>query len=488
MNYPFCYEPDSLSMLAVEGVKSYILSHPEWLPLLQEGKMFGVLVVEKKHEDVKDGKVRKAVELGFLAAYSGQVDILEGEDYFVPPVFDYLQPDGYFKNEENEISRINKNICILENGIYSDNSVYNEHIVNRGIYPDIDSLKLERKSRSQALQRWLFSHFVMLNANGEKRNLLDIFSETPLKFPPSGAGECCAPKLLQYAYLHGLRPVRIAEFWWGNSPRKEIRHHLHFYPACRGRCLPILTFMMQGLDVEEDPQQTYGHGELRAVYEDEHIIVVDKPSGMLSVPGKLSRMSVQSLLQQKNPAVLLCHRLDMDTSGLIVAAKDELTYKHIQKQFLERTVKKRYRAIVIPKDADRFHIGDKGTIDLPLASDYMERPCQIVDFENGKRAITEWRVETIINLQSSENSFHSSENNFQSSEINQEVSLLLIPHTGRTHQLRVHCASPLGLNSPIKGDPLYGQRSDRLHLYAVYLEFTHPATGERMRFSLSSCL
>lgn len=488
MNYPFCYEPDSLSMLAVEGVKSYILSHPEWLPLLQEGKMFGVLVVEKKHEDVKDGKMRKAVELGFLAAYSGQVDILEGEDYFVPPVFDYLQPDGYFKNEENEISRINQNICILENGIYSDNSVYNEHIVNRGIYPDIDSLKLERKSRSQALQRWLFSHFVMLNANGEKRNLLDIFSETPLKFPPSGAGECCAPKLLQYAYLHNLRPVRIAEFWWGDSPRKEIRHHLHFYPACRGRCLPILTFMMQGLDVEEDPQQTYGHGELRVVYEDENIIVVDKPSGMLSVPGKLSRMSVQSLLQQKNPAVFLCHRLDMDTSGLIVAAKDELTYKHIQKQFLERTVKKRYRAIVIPKDADRFHIGDKGTIDLPLASNYMERPCQIVDFENGKRAITEWRVETIINIQSLENNFQSSENNFQSSEINQEVSLLLIPHTGRTHQLRVHCASPLGLNSPIKGDPLYGQRSDRLHLYAVYLEFTHPATGERMRFSLSSCL
>lgn len=488
MNYPFCYEPDSLSMLAVEGVKSYILSHPEWLPLLQEGKMFGVLVVEKKHEDVKDGKVRKAVELGFLAAYSGQVDILEGEDYFVPPVFDYLQPDGYFKNEEKEISRINQNICILENGIYSDNTVYNEHIVNRGLYPDIDSLKLERKSRSQALQRWLFSHFVMLNANGEKRNLLDIFSETPLKFPPSGAGECCAPKLLQYAYLHGLRPVRIAEFWWGDSPRKEIRHHLHFYPACRGRCLPILTFMMQGLDVEEDPQQTYGHGELRAVYEDEHIIVVDKPSGMLSVPGKLSRMSVQSLLQQKNPAVLLCHRLDMDTSGLIVAAKDELTYKHIQKQFLERTVKKRYRAIVIPKDADRFHIGDKGTIDLPLASDYMERPCQIVDFENGKRAITEWRVETIINLQSSENNLQSSEINHHSSEINQEVSLLLVPHTGRTHQLRVHCASPLGLNSPIKGDPLYGQRSDRLHLYAVYLEFTHPATGERMRFSLSSCL
>ena len=443
MNYPFCYEPDSLSLLAVEGVKSYILAHPDWFPVLQEGKMFGVLVVEK------NGKI------GYLAAYSGQIDNLEGDDFFVPPVFDYLQPDGYFKREEAEITHINYNIIRWESG---------EDNVSIDV---IDNQKTERKSRSQALQHWLFSHFIMLNANGEKRNLLDIFCETPLKFPPSGAGECCAPKLLQYAYLNGLRPVRIAEFWWGDSPKKEIRHHLHFYPACRGRCLPILSFMMQGLNVEDDPQRTYGHGELKMIYEDDHIIVVDKPSGMLSVPGKLSRTSVQSLLQEKNPDILLCHRLDMDTSGLIVAAKDEATYKHIQKQFLDRTVKKRYRAIVIPKDTNRFHIGDKGTIDLPLASDYMERPCQIVDFENGKRAITEWRVESIINHQSS---------------INQEVTLLLIPHTGRTHQLRVHCASPLGLNSPIKGDPLYGQRADRLHLYAVYLEFTHPATGERMRF------
>ena len=453
MNYPFCYEPDSLSMLAVEGVKSYILSHPHWLPVLQEGKMFGVLVVEK------DGVV------GYLAAYSGQIDILEADDFFVPPVFDYLQPDGYFKSEEAEISRINHNIIRWE--------------TNNDDTPDniIHDLKSERKLRSQELQRWLFSHFVMLNANGEKRNLLDIFSDTPIKFPPSGAGECCAPKLLQYAYLNGLRPVRIAEFWWGDSPKKEIRHHLHFYPACRGRCLPILSFMMQGLNVETDPQQTYAHGEMTVVYEDDYLIVVDKPAGMLSVPGKLNRPSVQSLLQTNNPNILLCHRLDMDTSGLLVAAKDELTYKHIQKQFLDRTVKKRYRAVVLPKDIHRYHVGDKGTIDLPLASDYLERPCQIVDFENGKRAITEWRVESIINNQSSVI-------NHQSSIINQEVSLLLIPHTGRTHQLRVHCASPLGLNAPIKGDPLYGSKSNRLHLYAEYLEFVHPADGRRMRLSL----
>lgn len=446
MNYPFCYEPDALSMLAVEGVKSYILSHPHWLPVLQEGKMFGILVVER------DG------DIGYLAAYSGQIDILEDDDFFVPPVFDYLQPDGYFKQEEAVISRINHNILLLENDEANDNS------------KDIDNLKNERKSRSQALQQWLFSHFIMLNANGERRDLLDIFSDTPIKFPPSGAGECCAPKLLQYAFLNGMRPLRIAEFWWGESPKREIRHHLHFYPACRGRCLPILSFMMQGLNVEDDPQQSYAHSEMNIVYEDDWIIVVDKPAGMLSVPGRLSRTSVQSLLQERNPNILLCHRLDMDTSGLIVAAKDEATYKHIQKQFLDRTVKKRYRAIVLPKNADSFHVGDKGTIDLPLASDYFERPCQIVDFEHGKRAITEWRVEAIINN--------------QSSTINQEVSLLLIPHTGRTHQLRVHCASVLGLNAPIKGDPLYGVKSSRLYLFAEYLEFIHPADGRRMRFSL----
>ena len=439
MNYPFCYEPDSLSLLAVEGVKSYILNHPHWLPVLQEGKMFGILVVEK------DGA------LGYLAAYSGQIDILDGDDFFVPPVFNYLSPDGYFKCEEAEISRINHNIIMLENDEANDHNM------------DIIQLKTERKSRSQALQNWLFSHFVMLNAKGERRNLLDIFSDTPIKFPPSGAGECCAPKLLQYALLNGMRPVRIAEFWWGDSPKKEIRHHLHFYPACRGRCLPILSFMMQGMNVDDDPQQSYAHGEMTIVYEDEWIVVVDKPSGMLSVPGRLSRTSVQSLLQERYPGILLCHRLDMDTSGLIVAAKDEVTYKHIQKQFLDRIVKKRYRAIVVPKNVNDFHVGDKGTIDLPLASDYLERPCQIVDFEHGKRAITEWRVVSIDD---------------------KEVTLVLCPHTGRTHQLRVHCASPLGLNAPIKGDPLYGVKSSRLYLYAEYLEFIHPADGRKMRFSL----
>lgn len=429
--YPFCYEPHLLSRLAAEGVVDYIRQHPSWLPVLQEGKMFGVLVAEK------DG------ELGYLAAYSGQMSVLEGDPFFVPPVFDYLQPDGYFKREESEISAINERIKANDS--------------------DAEALKQERKQRSQALQRWLFSNFIMLNAKGESRDLLDIFKDTPMGFPPSGAGECCAPKLLQYAYQNGYHPVCMAEFWWGDSPKTEIRHHLQFYPSCRGRCLPILSFMMQGLDVEDNPQVSITHDKIRIVYEDDYIVVVDKPSGMLSVPGRIERPSVLSELKKLySEDILLAHRLDMDTSGLLVAAKDADTYRNLQQQFLDRTVKKRYRAIVLPKDIDFFHIGDKGTIDLPLSPDYIERPCQRVDFENGKRAITEWRVEAI---------------DFP------EVTLLLFPHTGRTHQLRVHCASPHGLNAPIKGDPLYGKRAYRLHLYAEYLEFTHPVSGKRMRFT-----
>lgn len=429
--YPFCYEPHLLSRLAAEGVIDYIKQHPSWLPVLQEGKMFGVLVAEK------DG------EIGYLAAYSGQMSVLDGDPFFVPPVFDYLQPDGYFKREEAEISAINERIKAQDD--------------------DAEALRLERKQRSQALQRWLFGNFVMLNAKGESRNLLDIFEDTPMGFPPSGAGECCAPKLLQYAYQNGYRPVCMAEFWWGDSPKTEIRHHLQFYPSCRGRCLPILTFMMQGLDVEDNPQESITHDKIKIVYEDDYIVVIDKPSGMLSVPGRVERPSALSELKELyNEDILLAHRLDMDTSGLLVAAKDADTYRNLQQQFLDRTVKKRYRAIVLPKDISTFHVGDKGTIDLPLSPDYIERPCQRVDFEHGKRAITEWRVDS-INAP--------------------EVTLLLFPHTGRTHQLRVHCASPHGLNAPIKGDPLYGKRADRLHLYAEYLEFTHPIGGKRMRFT-----
>ena len=411
---PFCYEPHPLCLSAAEKVKQEIARIN---PL--EGKMFGVLVVES------------AEGLAFLAAYSG---LLEGSNdwpYFVPPVFDAQQPDGYFKTREREIMQSEAH-----------------------------------KEMSQELQTWLFHQYQLLNGRGKVKDLVEIWQDyhcsarirSRYPLPPGGTGDCCAPKLLQYAYLHHLKPVCMAEFWWGDSPKSLIRHHGHFYPACRGKCKPVLTWMLQGLDVDPHPETAYAvRQEPEVVYEDESMVVLFKPAGMLSVPGKTDDYSVATWVQSRWADALLAHRLDMLTSGIIVAAKTMETYQHLQTQFADRTVKKKYLAIVEGAPAK-----EHGIIDLPLASDPMNRPLQVVDHEKGKRAITEYRV-----LQAGQHSL-----------------LALYPHTGRTHQLRMHCAHPEGLGCPIVGDELYGEKADRLYLQAQAITFVHPMTAKRMHFEL----
>ena len=411
---PFCYEPHPLCLLAAEEVKQEITRIN---PL--EGKMFGVLVVES------------AEGLAFLAAYSG---LLEGRNdwpYFVPPVYDAQQPDGYFKTREREIMQSEAH-----------------------------------KEMSQELQTWLFHQYQLLNGRGEVKDLVEVWQDyhcsarirSRYPLPPGGTGDCCAPKLLQYAYLHHLEPVCMAEFWWGDSPRSLIRHHGHFYPACRGKCKPVLTWMLQGLDVDPHPETAHApRQEPEVVYEDEAMAVLFKPAGMLSVPGKTDDYSVATWAQSQWSDALLAHRLDMLTSGIIVAGKTMEAYQHLQTQFTDRTVKKKYLAIVEGTPAK-----EHGIIDLPLASDPMNRPFQVVDHEKGKRAITEYRV-----LQAGQNSL-----------------LALYPHTGRTHQLRMHCAHPEGLGCPIVGDELYGEKADRLYLQAQAITFVHPTTEKRMHFEL----
>ena len=411
--YPFCYEPHPLCLLAAEEVKQEIEHiHPS------EGKMFGVLVVEG----------------GFLAAYSG---LLEGRNdwpYFVPSVFDAQQPDGYFKTREREIS------------------------LTTHLSPLIS------KKMSQDLQLWLFHQYRMLNAKGEEKDLVDIWQDyhssprirRKFPLPPGGTGDCCAPKLLQYAYLHHLKPVCMAEFWWGPSPKTEIRHHGQFYPACSGKCKPVLTWMLQGLDVDPNPEEVgFPHLVPEVVYEDDAIAVINKPAGLLSIPGRTEEYSVATWAQQRWPGSLPVHRLDMGTSGILLVAKNQEVYQTLQKQFTDHTVKKKYLAVVEGVPAK-----EHGIIDLPLLSDPLNRPRQVVDFEHGKRAITEYRVLSLPNL------------------------LALWPHTGRTHQLRMHCAHEQGLGCPIKGDELYGTKSDRLYLQAQAISFVHPVTGKRMHFEL----
>ena len=442
--YPFCYEPHPLCQLAARQVQAYIGNHPEIKEDADHGKMFGVLVVEAPNPSAEG-------DYAFLAAYSGLLAGRNDWDYFVPPVYDAQQPDGYFKTKEREISMLNSHP------------------------PTVNS-----KKQSQDLQLWLFHQYQLLNARGEKRDLVQLWQEyysrpklqRKYPLPPGGTGDCCAPKLLQYAYQQGLKPVCMAEFWWGATTKTELRHHLNYYPACRGKCKPILTWMLQGLDVDPDPESLgFQRMELKTVYEDDWLLVVDKPSGMLSMPGRIEDYSVATVMQQRYPGSLIAHRLDMGTSGLLIVAKSLEVYRPLQEQFVKHQVRKKYLALLEePHTTELSTVTSQlsqGTISLPLRPDPMNRPRQMVDMEHGKRAVTDYEFLSDIPL-SREGS-------------GEGLSLVaLYPQTGRTHQLRIHCAHPDGLGRPIVGDELYGTKGERLMLHAAEIWFRHPVTGEEM--------
>ncbi|MBQ8674121.1 MAG: RNA pseudouridine synthase [Bacteroides sp.] len=517
--YPFCYTPHPLCVRAAHEVMDYLSTREEWQEELAQGKMFGVLVVETPRG-----------ETGYVAAFSGILAGSNHHDFFVPPVYDLLQPDGFFKQEEEQISAINRRISDMQQ---SDSFKSAETGLERlqlcreqelqqarqamkaakarrdarrqegNLSPDeaaaliresqfqkaeykrmeqawrerieqakaaciedreaISRLKEERKRRSAALQQRLFARFELLNARGERKNLCDIFADTVHKTPPAGAGECAAPKLLQYAYLQGWQPKAMAEFWWGNPPRSEVRRHGHYYPACKGKCGPILAHMLQGLQVEGNPlveEARHSEETLEIIYEDEWMAVVNKPPGLLSVPGKEEVASVASLMARRYPEAtgpLIVHRLDMGTSGLLVIAKDKETHQRLQALFEKRKVQKRYIAVL-----EGCIDTTEGEVSLPLRPDHLDRPRQVVDTVHGKPALTRYRV------------------------LKQEngcTRIAFYPLTGRTHQLRLHAAHPDGLNCPIKGDELYGTKAARLYLHADRLVLPHPITGAWLTLS-----
>ncbi len=419
--YPFCYTPHPLVAEAAASLCRRIGSDPGLHSLFAEGKMMGVLMV---------GKPGGGTE--FLYGFSGLAggrSIVEG---FVPPIFDTTAVD-------------------------------------------IDSGSHEESVR---LQEWLFGQYIVSNARGEQLSIKDIFAMRGL-VPPGGTGDCAAPKLLQYAYSHGLKPLAMGEFWYGASPASEVRRQGAFYPSCTGKCGPLLGFMLQGLDVEPNPldcDHLWQLGDPVIHFEDSSIVVVDKPAGMLSVPGRTSRGNLLEWLSQRCGChILECHRLDMDTSGLMVFAKTPEAQTAIRRQFEGREVRKQYLARLCPAAADAkgpddlaerpLKAGDRGKISLPLMLDYYDRPRQKVDFENGKPAVTDYEV-----LRELPGGI---------------LEVRFTPYTGRTHQLRVHAAHPLGLGRPILGDRLYGGQmpgTNRLMLHSSLLAFRHPATGSRMRF------
>lgn len=317
----------------------------------------------------------------------------------------------------------------------------------------IEILKQQRKEKSNTLQHYLFQQYQFLNQYGTKRDLLHIFKHTPFDIPPAGAGECAAPKLLQYAFEHSLTPICMAEFWWGDSPKSEIRKHGQYYPACQGKCKPILGHMLEGIEMDKNPllENPAIGKELEYVYNDEYLAVVNKPAEFLSVPGKTISDSVYLRVKLKFPNAtgpLIVHRLDMSTSGLMLIAKTKDIHEYLQSQFIKRQISKRYVALL-----DGIPQKDEGFIDLPLRLDIDDRPRQLVCFEHGKSARTKWEI---------------------IEQKNGKTKVYFFPVTGRTHQLRVHASHQLGLNTPIVGDDLYGIKENRLHLHAESITFRHP--------------
>lgn len=333
-----------------------------------------------------------------------------------------------------------------------------------------ETLRQQRKRLSAALQQKLFEQYRFLNIKGTEKSLNGIFNSTVELTPPAGSGECAAPKLLHYAFKHDLKPLAIAEFWWGAPPKSEIRQHKQFYPACLRKCLPILGHMLEGLVVDENPLLTNpAEGKTLAIlYQDDAMAIVNKPAEFLSVPGKEIEDSVYSRIRQTFPHAtgpLIVHRLDMSTSGLMVIALTKDAHKQLQKQFIQRTVTKRYVALLAGMPAVMANEQATGNISLPLRGDLDDRPRQLVCHEFGKAAETHWELS-------------------QLDEMARTARVYLYPKTGRTHQLRVHCAHSEGLNTPIVGDDLYGTRANRLHLHADLLMLQHPVTRERMRFQV----
>lgn len=528
--FPFYYKPHPLAVAAAKQLQQQLKKLDKAIldtDDIDAGKMFGVLVVQDESQ-----------QLGFISAYSGQIAGIDEQLHFTPNVALKHIDDAEFSQQSQVINDINAQITALQNSdnyqqieqqlvtarqhyeqqliakqqamqvtrkqrkqqrqaageqLNNDefeklkNQLAGQSIVEKKqlqalkqqwqtriaaleqaqltIDDEINGLKKRRKVLSKNLQKKLFAQYQFLNANGEVTDLNAIFAKLPEHTPPSGAGDCAAPKLLQYAYKHNLKPLAMAEFWWGAPPKSAIRHHLHYYPSCYSKCQPILGHMLEGLNVEDNPllvNPAKGK-DLTIVYQDDDLLVVNKPAEFLSVPGINIDDSVYMRIKTQFPHAsgpLIVHRLDMSTSGLLMIALNKRVHKALQKQFIERSVEKRYVALVAGNIA-----AESGSIELPLVLDFDDKPRQMVCYKTGKPSLTTWQV-----LERKNNT----------------TRLQLYPKTGRTHQLRVHCAHHLGLNTPIVGDTHYGEKSDRLHLHAEYLAFTHPISHERLEFEVAA--
>lgn len=527
--YPFCYTPAEITKKAAGILMDTISSDKKLSDIFTEGKMLGVLVVRDSngvlgflagfsglagglnkisgfvppvidladpqgHFKTEEGKIS---HINYLIktisesseAGNARIALDAATDEKICALSQMKEKMKLSKIRREEIRSHTDNPEILSELVkesqfekaslkrlaaYHDSKILKAREAADIISFRIEALKQERARRSEALQKWIFENAFVENARGDRKNISDIFASKGL-VPPGGTGECAAPKLLHYAYTHKLSPISMGEFWFSHENtaecpcvEKETRLHGRFYPSCTGKCGPLLEFMLAGLDVEQNPllKKDLNFEDISIIYEDNDLIAVNKPSGVLSTPGKTGSKSVLEILEAGGKHVLSVHRLDMETSGVLVFAKKENICKALQKEFASRTVEKEYIALL--ETGLGLKAGTKGRISLPLCADYNDRPRQKADSQKGKEAITEYEI---------------------ISADNDSARILFKPVTGRTHQLRVHSAHTSGLSIPIKGDRLYGSTqgigTGRLFLHSSSVSFTHPVSGLKIKIAVS---
>jgi len=526
--FPFYYEPHELAVLASKELQDYLkkqsaIKHGFGLKekTNEIGKMFGVLVVENEKKEIGylsafSGNISNQNELNRfvppiynihaedsffktdndeILALSHQLSKLEEDENYlalqkniktirkdVNNIISKEKEKLKIRKKQRKTARNKQNIrndaFKSKQRVESNNDTF--YLRELQAYYDAKYSKQEKKitqfenkllqlkqlriKKSNALQNKIIAQYSVINTKGEAKSIIEIFDNLN-KTAPGGTGDCAAPKLLQYAFSNNLKPIALAEFWWGKPGNSEIRKHKNYYPSCLGKCEPLLDHMLAGIELDKNLllEDLAKDKEIIILYEDEQILVINKPTELLSVPGKILKDSVYNRLAKKFPnseKYLIIHRLDMSTSGLMLLAKTKQANQFLQKQFITKEISKHYVALL-----DGIINDDYGEIDLPLRVDLNDRPKQLVCFEHGKKALTKWKV-----LERKKG----------------KTRIEFTPITGRTHQLRVHAAHVLGLNAPIVGDDLYGTKSNRLHLQAAYIQFIHPKTKKLMEFSLDT--
>ena len=477
LTFPYHYRPHPW----VEKAALCVRTHLDHYAQNQPGRLVAVLVVRKN-----DGQI------GFYAG----CDQFDSEDSFFVKSFWQQLPAAHFPSIQTDyLSEALEQRAKAEEAYLQFRSAARERkalrrsarlnhtadLTQLAIESQRDSRELDRLKAllSQAIREEEKMHYrihsetqkalyadwrhrleqiQLSNAIGQQQSLFQLLSDSIEKEEWLKALlRSSLPALINLARKNQDKLLAFGSFWWGRLPSHDVRQNGVFYSFAKERHARFLDFQLLGESLETNllAVDHFAHWKADIIYEDDDLVAVNKPAGMLSVPGKHPVNNVYNTVLSLYPQAsgpMLLHRLDMATSGVLLFAKNKTTHQQMQNAFAQGWIKKRYIALL-----EKCPESLQGSINLPLCLNPLDRPRQMVSRAYGKAALTEYEVLGNEGLL---------------------TRVAFFPKTGRTHQLRLHAAHRRGLNSAIVGDDLYGHPAERLYLHAESLQFTHPKTGQ----------